>query len=147
MIPQLGIGTALIVASILIAGGGFPLLETVLERSQPWLLRPPHAGRVLALLSGAVLWFLLILTAAVWLWAAAFLALDLFATLEAAVYFSVVAFTTLGFGDIPLPQDWRLLAGMAAVNGLLMIGFQTAVLIEVLRRVRRAQERHRKRNS
>ncbi|MFN3144581.1 MAG: ion channel [Paracoccaceae bacterium] len=59
--------------------------------------------------------------------------------MEASVYFSIVAFTTLGFGDILLPQDWRLLAGLTAVNGLLMFGFLTAMLVEVLRRVRNTQ--------
>jgi hypothetical protein len=44
--------------------------------------------------------------------------LDIFGTLEGAVYFSIVAYTTLGFGDILLPLDWRLLGGMASANGL-----------------------------
>jgi len=45
----------------------------------------------------------------------------------------------LGFGDILLPMEWRLLAGMAAVNGLLNFGFLTVLTVEVLRRIRLAQ--------
>ncbi|MEM9736953.1 MAG: ion channel, partial [Pseudomonadota bacterium] len=52
-----------------------------------------------------------------------------------ALYFSVVAFTTLGFGDVLLPQEWRLLAGLSAANGLLIFGVSTAFLVEVFRRV------------
>ena len=87
----------------------------------------------------AVAWILVIVTIAVWIWGIVFLALGVFVTAEASVYFSIVAFTTLGFGDILLTQEWRLLAGMAAINGLLMIGLFTAILVEVLRRVRSVQ--------
>mgnify|MGYP003674721669 CR=1 FL=1 len=58
---------------------------------------------------------------------------------EESVYFGFVAFTTLGFGDILLPLQWRLLGGMAAANGLLNFGLLTAVIVETLRQVRRMQ--------
>jgi hypothetical protein len=72
----------------------------------------------------------------VWIWAVTFRLLDIFVTMEGAVYFSIVAYTTLGFGGILLPQDWRLLGGMASANGLLNFGLLTAMLVEVLRYVR-----------
>lgn len=139
MILQIAIGSALIVASTLIAAAGFIAIELTMTRCRGWLLRPPHAAKLLFLLSASVAWILLIVTVAVWMWALAFLALKVFVTLEASVYFSIVSFTTLGFGDILLPQEWRLLAGMSAVNGLLMIGMQTAMMIEIVRRVRSIQ--------
>ena len=79
------------------------------------------------------------LTVAVWIWAVAFRLLGIFGTLEASVYFSLVAFTTLGFGDVLLPQEWRLLSGLSAANGLLMFGLMTAVLVETLRETRGMQ--------
>ncbi len=75
----------------------------------------------------------------VWAWALTMIALGIFQTVETAVYFALVAFTTLGFGDILLPIEWRLLGGMAAINGLLNIGFVTAMLVEGLRQVRLQQ--------
>ncbi len=143
MILQIFLGSILIVGSTFVAVVGFLALEAVLTRYQKWLLRPPHAVKMLILLCGAVMWFLMIVSAAVWMWAIAFLLLKVFITVEAAVYFSIVSFTTLGFGDILLPQEWRLLAGMAAINGLLMIGLQTAMIIEVMRRVRTIQGKNR----
>ncbi len=86
------------------------------------------------------LWVLGTVTVGVWLWAAALLWLDVFHTLEVSVYFSLVAFTTLGFGDVLLPLEWRLLSGMAAANGLLLMGLLTAMLVEVLRDLRLAQQ-------
>lgn len=75
------------------------------------------------------------------LWAVSLFLLNIFSTLEEAVYFALVAFTTLGFGDILLPQDWRLLGGMSAANGLLMFGLLTAILVEILRDTRARQRR------
>jgi hypothetical protein len=139
MFLQIAIGSILILVTTLIAGAGYLVLETVLARLQFWLLKPPHAVKLLALLMGAMVWVLMIVTVAVWTWALSLYLLGVFITMEGSVYFSIVAFTTLGFGDILLPHQWRLLAGMSAVNGLVMIGLLTAVLVEVLRRVRAIQ--------
>lgn len=139
MLLQLTIGTVLILLTTTVAGMGFLVLEKALDRVQNWLRTPPHQPKLLALLIGSVFWVLMIVTACVWIWAVALWLLPVFITMEASVYFSIVAFTTLGFGDILLPQDWRLLAGLTAVNGLLMFGFLTAMLVEVLRRVRNTQ--------
>ena len=50
------------------------------------------------------------------------------------VYFAFVNYTTLGYGDIvPLPR-WRLLGPLTAMNGVLLFGWSTAVIFEVLRR-------------
>ena len=141
MLLQILIGAGLILATTIIAVFALLLVETVLTQGRDWLLKPPHAIKMVTLLCGAVVWFLLIISAAVWIWALAFLGLGLFEAAEEAVYFSIVSFTTLGFGDVLLPKEWQLLSGMASINGLLMIGFQTAMLIEVLRRVRSTQNR------
>lgn len=54
---------------------------------------------------------------------------------EEAAYFSVVTFTTLGYGDITLVEhDWRLLSGLEALNGILLVGWTTALLYVVVQR-------------
>lgn len=55
-------------------------------------------------------------------------------TFEEAVYFSLVTFTTLGYGDITLGENWRLLSGAEAVNGILLAGWSTALLFTVVQR-------------
>ena len=52
---------------------------------------------------------------------------------------TIVAFSTLGLGDIVSHPEWRILAAMAAVNGFLSFGLLTALLVEALRQVRMAQ--------
>ena len=48
-------------------------------------------------------------------------------------YFAFVNYTTLGYGDVLPVERWRLLGPMAAMNGVLMFGWSTAVIFEVLR--------------
>ncbi|WP_312010193.1 potassium channel family protein [Bradyrhizobium neotropicale] len=50
------------------------------------------------------------------------------------VYFAFVNYTTLGYGDIIPAESWRLMGPMTAMNGILMFGWSTALLFEVLRR-------------
>jgi hypothetical protein len=50
------------------------------------------------------------------------------------IYFAFGNYTTLGYGDVlPVPQ-WRLLAPMTALNGVLLIGWSTALIFAILRR-------------
>jgi ion channel len=50
------------------------------------------------------------------------------------VYFAFVNYTTLGYGDVTPVERWHLLGPMTAMNGVLMFGWSTAVIFEVLRR-------------
>jgi hypothetical protein len=50
------------------------------------------------------------------------------------VYFAFVNYTTLGYGDIVPLEDWRLLGPITAMNGVLLFGWSTAVIFEILRR-------------
>jgi hypothetical protein len=51
------------------------------------------------------------------------------------LYFAFVNYTTLGYGDVTPTKDWQLLGPMAAMNGVLLFGWSTAVIFEVLRSV------------
>ncbi len=140
MLVQLAIGTVLMMLTIVVSALTFWALEVLLVRSVRWIARPPHRPKLIAVLCVAVFWSFSTVIVGVWIWALAFYGLGIFVTLEASVYFSLVAFTTLGFGDVLLPDDWRLLSGMSAANGLLIFGLMTAMLVEVLRFARLEQE-------
>ena len=49
------------------------------------------------------------------------------------VYFAFVNYTTLGYGDVTPVVRWHLLGPMTAMNGVLLFGWSTAVIFEVLR--------------
>ncbi len=144
MFIQIAVGTGLLVTNITLAAVAAMLMEVAFEYAHGWLVREPHRPKLVVLLAGVSIWVLGVVTAGVWIWAAAYYALGVFATLEEAVYFSLVVYTTLGFGDVLLHPEWRLLAGMEAANGLLTFGLLTALLIEALRQVRLGQVEHRR---
>jgi voltage-gated potassium channel Kch len=68
-------------------------------------------------------------------WALLLKALNLFTSLESSFYYSAMTFTTVGYGDVVLPECWHLLSVGLAVNGLLMAGWSTALLVYVVQNV------------
>ena len=48
--------------------------------------------------------------------------------------FAFVNYTTLGYGDVLPAENWRLLGPITAMNGILLFGWSTAIIFEVLRR-------------
>lgn len=83
----------------------------------------------------AVLGILVIHGIEAWFWAAVYRGLDQFEDMETALYFSVVTTTTLGYGDVILPKEWRVLASFQAIGGLILFGASTAFLFEIIRRL------------
>jgi len=55
-----------------------------------------------------------------------------FSGFSETLYFSLVTFTTLGYGDISLSSDWRLLSGLEAINGIMLIGWSTAMMFSLI---------------
>jgi Ion channel len=67
-------------------------------------------------------------------WAAAYGIVDAVPPGEGVIYFAFVNYTTLGYGDIVPVKSWQLLGPATAMNGVLLFGWSTAVIFEVLRR-------------
>lgn len=68
-------------------------------------------------------------------WAGVYLLVGAVEKLEAALYFSLVTFTTLGYGDVLLDERWRLMAAFEAANGIIIFGMTTAVVVAVVQRI------------
>jgi voltage-gated potassium channel Kch len=58
-----------------------------------------------------------------------------FSNFSETVYFSLVTFTTLGYGDISLSSSWRLLSGLEAINGIMLIGWSTAMMFALIQNI------------
>lgn len=48
-----------------------------------------------------------------------------------SAYFSAVTYTTTGYGDLVLPEEWRLVGGVEALTGILMCGLSTGMFFAV----------------
>lgn len=70
------------------------------------------------------------------IWATPYVAFGVMETFEEAAYFSMVTYTTLGYGDVVVQQEfWRLLASFEAANGIIMFGWTTAIVMANIRHV------------
>src|SRR5215468_2050237 len=67
-------------------------------------------------------------------WSVAYAILDVAPAGTDLVYFAFVNYTTLGYGDVVPVEAWRLFGPMTAMNGVLLFGWSTAVIFDVLRR-------------
>jgi hypothetical protein len=65
-------------------------------------------------------------------WALFFVLVGALPDLETAAYFSLTSYTTVGYGDVVLPERWRLLGPIEAAVGVLMLGWSTGILVAVI---------------
>lgn len=57
------------------------------------------------------------------------------------IYLAFGNYTTLGYGDVKPVEKWHLLGPMTALNGIMLIGWSTALIIDILRRTGHAADR------
>lgn len=73
------------------------------------------------------------------LWGSLFVWLGEFNELYEAVYHSAVNFSSLGYGDVVMTRNWKLLGPLEAVNGVLMLGMTAAALMVILQQLIKSQ--------
>jgi hypothetical protein len=87
------------------------------------------------------------------IWAGFYYERTLFNNFETSLYFSIVSYTTIGYGDVVLPQRWRLLGGIEALSGVLLCGLSTAFVFAIvnsffqMRLAERVKQRERREES
>jgi len=127
-------GAFLIVLTVVVHAtfmtSGLPFLLRRERASGTWLAR--HHSFLIAF---TVLWFSLAHLVEITLWATTYMVFEQFPNFETALYFSAVTFTTLGYGDVVLDEAWRLLSSFEAINGIILVGWTTAIIIGVSRHV------------
>jgi hypothetical protein len=65
-------------------------------------------------------------------WALFFVWRQAMADVPSALYFSAATYTTVGYGDVVLPAEWRLVGGVEALTGILMAGWSTGFFFAVV---------------
>lgn len=134
MITQLALGTLVIMINAIIQAEMFSAFALRLEKVIIHLRRFFRRFTNTATIVICVLFVMMVQTVNVWVWGLTFYFAGVFQAFEPSLYFSLVSFSTLGFGDIILDEKWRLLSGLTAANGLLSFGWSTAYMVELVRR-------------
>ncbi len=128
MLINLALGLPLITLCLLLQS--FLLVAAMNYYSNhDYLVNSPSLGSSLIVINGVLLILVIGNLAQVGLWALLFQLLGEFENYKDAFYHSAVNFSTLGYGDIVMSDAHKLLGAIEAINGVLMIGVSTAVLM------------------
>jgi hypothetical protein len=97
---------------------------------------PPTGFWPMTRLLIAVTWVLVLIhSAEIAVWAVFFLLAGCLPDAESAFYFSGVTYATVGYGDVVLPQRWRMLGPIEGLTGILMCGLSTALFFAIITRM------------
>lgn len=135
MIARLLVGFSLMAVCVMIHGSGLAWALPRLRRSQNLHLRGFWSStRLFVLVS---VWVVILHLAEISVWAIAYAWSGAMPGIQSALYFSAVTYTTTGYGDLVLPQAWRLDGGIEALTGILMCGWSTGYFFAIVNRVYR----------
>jgi Ion channel len=84
-------------------------------------------------------WIVLLHLIEITTWALLYVWKAAMADLQSSLYFSAVTYTTTGYGDLVLPQEWRLVGAIEALTGILMCGWSTGFFFAVVSRMFQAE--------
>jgi voltage-gated potassium channel Kch len=129
MFENLALGTFFISITVFFHTFGLVVLTRTMNHTVRWLRLHRHDfGKSIAMVT-TVLGLFLIHTVEIWMWASVLFATQSIASFQDALYFSTVTFSTVGYGDIIVGPQWRLLASFEAIDGFILIGWSTAYLV------------------
>ena len=129
MLLNILIGSFLIVLTTGIHAGGMVLAIQTIQSKNGFLKQCLHLKRQFYSVGSIVLIMFFVSLVEVLVWSITYLLLNAIDGFEQALYFSMVTFTTLGYGDVTLEEQWRLLASFEAANGIIMFGWTTAIVM------------------
>lgn len=72
----------------------------------------------------------------IWSYAMVYHSLHATRSFEDALYFSTATYATIGYGDLTLSKNWRLLGAIEGANGVILLGWSTAFFVSVVARIR-----------
>jgi hypothetical protein len=134
MIHRILLGTCLIaITTVMHAGGSTAIYQFALRSG----VRPSSKFWPVTWLVVRVAWMLIVLhLLEIAVWALFYHYQGCMPDWESAFYFSGVTYSTLGYGDVVLPQEWRLLGPVEGLTGILMCGLSTGFFFAIVSRLR-----------
>lgn len=131
----LAITAALVAGTVAIHSSGTFFLIWRFRRRRIHTSSKRGYGALTLGLTGVVLGLLLLHLLEVAMWASFFYLKGCFQDVQDSVYFSLITYATVGYGDLVLTREWRVLAGVEALAGVMMMSWSTAILIGYIERV------------
>lgn len=135
---QFAVSSLMVVFCVVIHGLGLFGLNRALrtEASIERLQRiDPLSPRGTAFTLGVVIAMLALHGIEIWLFALAYIVLGAIPQLEPALYFSTISYSTVGYSDLHITPDWRLLGAFESVLGIFLLGWSTAFFFRMIGRI------------
>lgn len=126
------------IATVVIHGMGTTWWIQRLQRHSECVAKEVLPLRPMKILCTTATILLLLHVLEISLWSAVYLMLpelEELNTFEEAAYFSMVTFASLGYGDLVIEGQWRLLSAFQAMTGLLIFGWSSAMFFAVVQRL------------
>lgn len=138
LLAQFTVSTALVVICVAVHGLGLFSLTRLLrtEAAVERLKRiDPLSPRGAAFTMAMVLAMLTLHGIEIWLFAVAYIASGAIPTLEDALYFSTISYSTVGYNDTHILPAWRLVGAFESILGIFLLGWSTAFFFRMLGRI------------
>lgn len=135
---QLAVGAGMIALCVIIHGIGlFTLHHAMLKGHARERLEDYSALSIRGAFVTLTVVFSLFFIHFVEIWSFAFLYdyLGALASFQEALYFSTVTYSTLGYNDDAIAEEWRMVAAIEGVLGVILLGWSTAFFVQVLGRL------------
>jgi len=132
MLSELVLAFAVVAVCVIIHIIGLALFATVLLQRRSHIQEDPRIWRISLILIITFGVVILLHLAETIIWAGFYYSRNLFQTFETALHFSLTTYTTVGYGEILLPERWRLLGGIEALSGPLLCGVSTAFIFAII---------------
>jgi len=133
MITTILIAFALVAVTVAIHASGLAVLVESLRKRPNW--RSLYGWRLTGLLVLVAHWLILLHVAEIATWGLFYVVSGSLPDPEAALYFSGVTYTTIGYGDLVLPTPWRILAPIEGMTGVLMGGLSASVFFVIVQQI------------
>ena len=131
LVAQLWLSTLLVCVTVVMHLIGLGLLRRLVRLHLERFLLFVHLDRVIVPL-GVVLGLFVVHGSEIWIYALTYQVMGLTDSLETALFISTSSYSTIGEAAGLLPPDWRLVGALEGVNGMLLIGWSTAFLFQLL---------------
>lgn len=138
MFRELALSTVMVLTTVAIHGVGLFFLRTWVDsvgRHRPHgAFRLSRKGLMVALV---VLGFYVLHGLEIWLYAVVYVLIGAVESLREGVYFSTISYGAIGYTDMHVRPDWKLVGAIEGINGVLMLGWSTAFFVTTMVRIRR----------
>jgi hypothetical protein len=140
MLAELALSAVMVIITVVFHATGLAVLSHILKvesrgeaRMHPNPLTAAGVGFTLVLVLG----LFVLHGAEIWFYGAVYLMIDAVQDLRTAIYFSTITYGAIGFSDVAMHEDWRLVSAIEGINGILLLGWSTAYFVTVVARVDR----------